>query len=195
MNSAETLIIDRSSMQTLIAFAGETLTVDGRDDTWVAQLKDFLAGRQPKALAVGLGPGSFAGIRAAIACLQGLGIVWSIQPVGFPSAAIYAYAAKREDVTVIGDARRQTLWSIRYRVDATGITPLTPFRLLQRATFQPDETMVSPDAQRLTEFGIAGVTITAEDLAPTLERLTTPPTLDPLPIYLHPAVGAARAEG
>jgi tRNA A37 threonylcarbamoyladenosine modification protein TsaB len=195
MNSAETLIIDRSSMQTLIAFAGETLTVDGRDDTWVAQLKDFLAGRQPKALAVGLGPGSFAGIRAAIACLQGLGIVWGIQPVGFPSAAIYAYASKREDVTVIGDARRQTLWSIRYRVDATGITPLTPFRLLQQATFQPDATMVSPDAQRLTAFGIAGVTITAEDLAPTLERLTTPPTTDPLPIYLHPAVGVARAEG
>lgn len=191
----ETLIIDRSSPQTLIAFAGETLTLDGRDDTWVAQLQTFLAGRLPKALAIGLGPGSFAGIRAAIACFQGLGIAWGLQPVGFPSAAIYAFAAKREEVTVIGDARRNTLWSMRYRVTPEAITPQGTFRLLKRATFIPDETMVSPDAGRLASFGLPGVTITADDLAPTLARLTTPPSPDPLPIYLHPAVGAAHAEG
>ncbi|MDO4528068.1 MAG: hypothetical protein Q4C03_04720 [bacterium] len=191
----ETLIIDRSSPQTLIAFAGETLTIDGRDDTWVAQLKAFLAGRQPKALAVGLGPGSFAGIRAAIACLQGLGIVWGLQPVGFPSAAIYAYASERKDVTIIGDARRNTLWSIQYHVDETGITAKGAFRLLKRATFQPDETMVSPDAGRLACFNLPETTIKASDLAPTLARLVTPLTPDPLPIYLHPAVGAAHAEG
>ena len=36
-----TLILDRSSSQTLMAYQGRTLTLDGRDDTWVAQLKEF----------------------------------------------------------------------------------------------------------------------------------------------------------
>jgi tRNA A37 threonylcarbamoyladenosine modification protein TsaB len=190
----DTLIIDRSSWQTLIAFAGETLTLDGRDDAWVAKLSAFLAGRQPHALAVGLGPGSFAGIRATIACLQGLGIAWGLQPVGFPSAALYAYHAGQEEVTVIGDARRQTLWTVRYHVGPQTIETVAPFSLRQRATFIADATMISPDAERLKEFNVQPVTITAEDLAPTFERLKASLSTDPQPIYLHPAVGIAHAD-
>ncbi len=184
-----TLILDRSTPQTLIAFDNETLTLDGRDDAWVAKLRDLLNGRVPTALAVGLGPGSFAGIRAAIACLQGMGIGWGLRPQGFPSAATMALASGRETVTIIGDARRGTLWSVRYTVTPERILQETPFNILSAATFTPDETMVSPDANRLTRFGIPPVTIAADHLPEALRRLD-PDTLtnDPLPIYLHPAV-------
>ncbi len=193
--SSKTLILDRSSQQTLIAFDGDTLVLDGRDDQWVTHLQTLLNGRQPEALAVGLGPGSFAGIRAAIACLQGLGIAWSLQPVGFPSAALYAVASGREFVTVVGDARRNTLWVVDYHVTKDAVTQTSPFRLCHRATFQPTEQMVSPDAKRLAEFQLLEVQLTPALLESTFSRLTTPPTQDPLPIYLHPAVGVARAEG
>lgn len=193
--SANVFILDRSSPQTLMAFAGETLTLDGRDDTWVAQAQSFLRGRRPDALAVGLGPGSFAGIRAAIAFLQGLGIAWGLQPIGFPSAALYAMASGREELTIIGDARRNTLWAVDYRITNQKIEQTSTFRLLQCSTFQPSDKMVSPDAQRLARFNLPEVKLSADLLEKTFYNLITPPTTDPLPIYLHPAVGAARAEG
>lgn len=193
--TSKALILDRSSQQTLIAFDGDTLVLDGRDDQWVTHMQTLLNGRQPEMLAVGLGPGSFAGIRASIACLQGLGIAWALQPVGFPSAALYAVASGMEHVTIVGDARRNTLWAVDYHVTKDAITQTSPFRLLNRAMFQPTEQMVSPDATRLADFQLSEVKLTAELLESTFARLATPPTRDPLPIYLHPAVGAARAEG
>ncbi len=190
-----TLILDRSSPQTLIAFGEETLTLDGRDDAWVAKLREFLNGRCPEALAVGLGPGSFAGIRAAIACLQGMGIGWRLRPLGFPSAAACALASGLTDVTVIGDARRSTLWSVGFTVSQDTLIQTTPFRILACDTFVPDATMVSPDAKRLERFGLPQVSFTAAMLTETLRRLTPSALIeDPVPIYLHPAVGATPVE-
>ncbi len=184
------LLIDRSTSQTLIAFGEGTLTLDGRDDAWVSKLNTLLRGRQPDALGVGLGPGSFAGIRAAIACLQGMGIGWGLQPQGFPSAALYAFASGLTDVTVVGDARRGTLWAVDYHVADT-LTQTSDFRILDAKTFCPAPNMVSPDATRLERFGLRGVEVTAELLRAAYARLDAALlTHDPLPIYLHPAVGA-----
>ena len=189
-----TLILDRSSAQTLMAYQGRTLTLEGRDDTWVAQLKTFLQDARPEALAVGLGPGSFAGVRAAIACLQGLGIAWGLQPLGFSSAAVLAAASGLEEVTVVGDARRNTLWTVRYRVTEEAITPLSDFVLRRRDTFVPDASMVSPDAERLASFGLPKVTLEAGLLESAVRRMGGLLTPDPKPLYLHPAVGVAHAE-
>jgi len=187
------LILDRSSARTLITFGDEALELDGRDDAWVARLARLLGGRRPTALFVGLGPGSFAGIRAAIACLQGLGAGWGVRPRGFPSAAVVALASGLPEPTVVGDARRNTLWAVRYRVTPEAILPCGGFRLFKAETFSPEPGMVSPDAGRLARFGLQEVQPSARLLAETVRRLgaTTP---DPLPIYLHPAVGAAHAE-
>ncbi len=187
------LILDRSSSQTLIAFGDDTLTLDGRDDTWVAKLRTFLQGRRPNALAVGLGPGSFAGIRAAIACLQGMGIGWGLQPKGYPSAALYALASGLTEVTVVGDARRGTLWAVDYHVTEAQLIQTSDFRLHSAETFSPTDTMVSPDAKRLERFGLRAVNVTAEHLMATYRRLDPALiTADPLPIYLHPAVGMTQ---
>lgn len=190
----QTLILDRSSSQTLMAFQGETLTLDGRDDAWVSKLNTWLKGRRPEALAVGLGPGSFAGIRAAIACLQGLGIGWGLKPRGFPSAAVLALASGLPQVTVIGDARRNTLWSVRFSVTEDAITQEGPFRILEREGFTATPDMVSPDAARLAAFNLRAVQPTAELLEETVRRMQGALVDDPLPFYLHPAVGAAHAE-
>ena len=188
------LILDRSSARTLLAFGDETLELEGSDPTWCAALRGFLAGRAPDALAVGLGPGSFAGVRSAIACLQGMGLALGLRPLGFPSAAICALASGLPEVTVVGDARRNTLWAVRFTVSPEAITQQGPFHILARERFTPAADMVSPDAARLADFGLRPVTPTADLLAETVRRLGDALTEDPTPIYLHPAVGATPAE-
>lgn len=189
------LILDRSSAATLIAFGERTLTLPGRDETWVAKLGNLLGGEKPTALTVGVGPGSFAGIRAAIACLQGLGLGWGLKPRGFPSAAAMALASGLPEVTVVGDARRGTLWAVRYRRTGERLEQVGDFRILARERFVPTSEMVSPDAARLTEFALRPVELTAELLPRTVAALGEAALVaDPLPLYLHPAVGAAHAE-
>ncbi len=187
-----TLAIDRSSARTLVAFGDETIELEGRDPAWPVRVRDLLAGRRPGAIAVGLGPGSFAGIRSAIAFAQGLGLGLGLRPMGFRSAELCALAAGAPEVTVVGDARRGTLWLIRYAMTAGRLASSGDFRLVARGHFAPDATCVSPDAARLTEFAMRPVTLTARSLARALPCLTL--TEDPTPIYLHPAVGAAPAE-
>ncbi|MEG1552526.1 MAG: hypothetical protein RR268_04195 [Kiritimatiellia bacterium] len=191
MNS---LILDRSTEQTFAAYNGRCLTVNHRDDAWVEHLRTFLNGECPEALVVGLGPGSFAGIRGAIACLQGMGLGWGIPVKGFPSAALFALASGQPHVTVVGDARRGTLWVVRYSVTDTTLIQEEDFHIVQAEHFVPSAEMVSPDAERLAKFGLRKISLKAELLAETVRRLGETLTPDPIPLYLHPAVGCAHAE-
>ena len=190
----DALILDRSTARTLAAFAGGTLELEGRDPAWCGRLRGLLAGRRPGLLAVGLGPGSFAGVRSAIACLQGMGLAWGLRPKGFPSAALCALASGLPEVTVVGDARRGTLWAVRFAVGPDTIAQRGPFRILARGRFEPSGDMVSPDAARLAEFGLRPVALSAALLPEAVRRLGGALTEDPAPYYLHPAVGAAPAE-
>lgn len=62
---------------------------------------------------VGLGPGSYAGVRIAIATAIGLQTAWNARLVGFPS--ICAIESKGDDYVVIGDARRRSFFLARIR--------------------------------------------------------------------------------
>jgi len=55
-------------------------------------------------IAVGLGPGSYAGVRIAIAAVLGLQIVWDCEVVGLPS--VLGLGGVHDSFRVIGDARR-----------------------------------------------------------------------------------------
>ncbi len=190
----KTLILERAFADTLIAYDGRAILLPGHADGWPTVLRDLLAGTVPERLAVGLGPGSFAGIRGAIACLQGLGLGWRLPVCGYPSAAHLALCSGREEVNVIGDARRNTLWSVRYRVTPDAILQDGDFRLLARERFLPAADMVSPDAERLAAYGFTPVRPDATRLEETVAKLGGLLKPDPIPLYLHPAVGAAHAE-
>jgi tRNA threonylcarbamoyl adenosine modification protein YeaZ len=58
----------------------------------------------PDVVAVGLGPGSYAGVRVAIATAVGLSAVLGCELLGIPSVA--AFPVPGESFQVIGDARR-----------------------------------------------------------------------------------------
>jgi tRNA threonylcarbamoyladenosine biosynthesis protein TsaB len=63
-------------------------------------------------IAVGLGPGSYAGVRITIAAALGLQCIWGCEIRGIPSVAVLG--AQGESYQAIGDARRGT-WTRRLR--------------------------------------------------------------------------------
>jgi len=65
----------------------------GHAERLVPMIEQLLAGRVPTRLLVGTGPGSFTGLRVAIAAAQGLAIGWGAELHGMPSLALLAASA------------------------------------------------------------------------------------------------------
>jgi len=65
----------------------------GHAERLVPMLDELLAGRRPDTIIVGVGPGSFTGIRVAIAAAHGLAIGWNAEILGMSSLALLAAQA------------------------------------------------------------------------------------------------------
>ncbi len=66
-------------------------------------------------IVVGLGPGSYAGVRIAISVAIGLQIASNARLIGFPS--ICAMETGEDEYCVVGDARRQSFFFARVRAN------------------------------------------------------------------------------
>ena len=65
----------------------------GHAERLVPLIAEILDGHLPSQLLVGVGPGSFTGLRIAIAAALGLGIGWDVQVCGMSSLALLAVGA------------------------------------------------------------------------------------------------------
>ena len=167
----------------------ERSTGECRDGKWVEEL-DLEGVRR---IVVGTGPGSFAGIRSALAFAQGYALGTNCEVLGLPSACALAGEGR---LAVVGDARQGKIW----------IALFDGFNL-ERDVFQVNETelkaaipadckVVTPDAKRIEEllkatFGeryLGGETTTSEGLRRFAEANPAILKPEPLPIYLNPAV-------
>ena len=182
----------------------------GRDGSWTEQLD--LEGVER--IVVGTGPGSFAGIRAALAFAQGYALGRPCEVLGLPSPCAVAaqfYLSNGKSIlkgvrpfldgrngklAVVGDARRGKIW----------IALFDGYSLV-RDVFQVDSDdllgsvpsecpVVTVDEARIGEklkatFGeryLGGQTPTAEGLQTFAEANPAMLVREPLPIYLNPAV-------
>jgi tRNA threonylcarbamoyl adenosine modification protein YeaZ len=68
----------------------------GHAERLVPMIGELMAGRQADYLLVGVGPGSFTGIRVAIAAAHGLAIGWDAKLMGMSSLALLAAGAQAE---------------------------------------------------------------------------------------------------
>ena len=68
----------------------------GHAERLVPMLDELLDGRRVERIIVGVGPGSFTGIRVAIAAAQGLAIGWNAELVGMSSLALLAAGAETD---------------------------------------------------------------------------------------------------
>lgn len=68
----------------------------GHAERLVPMIAELLGGRSPTSILVGVGPGSFTGIRVAIAAAHGLSIGWEAELAGMSSLALLAAGAGGE---------------------------------------------------------------------------------------------------
>ncbi len=91
---------------------------------------------QVERVVVGLGPGSYTGIRAAIALAQGwqLGRQTPVQGISSVEAlAAQAHADRRRGpIAVVIDAQRGEFYLAEYELSDNGYQPLTPLRLVAK---------------------------------------------------------------
>jgi len=158
---------------------------------------------QVAGIAVGLGPGSYTGIRAAIALAQGWQLVTGARLLGLSSAECVAAQATAEGIlskfTVVIDAQREEFYVADYEIDAVGMREVAPLRLATLAAMRgregageqlvgpevtrwfPGGQVIFPRAARLGEFALMRMDfVTGEQLEPIYLRETAfvkaPPT-------------------
>ena len=170
----------------------ERSTGASRDGDWAEALD--LDGVER--MVVGTGPGSFAGIRSALAFAQGYALGRKCEVLGLPSAC--ALVEDDAPLAVVGDARRGKFW----------IALFDGFKLVCDI-FQVEQEelalriplsvkVVTPDAARIdavlkeifAERYLGGRQPTAEGLQRFAERCPAILKPEPLPLYLNPAVRA-----
>ena len=167
----------------------ERSTGESRDGDWAEGLD--LEGVER--IVVGTGPGSFAGIRSALAFAQGYALATHCEVLGLPSACALAGEGR---VAVVGDARQGKAW----------VALFDGFRL-EKDVFQVNQAdlkgsvpmecrVVTPDVKRIDGllkevFGeryLGGQTPTSDGLKRFAEACPSILKPEPLPIYLNPAV-------
>ena len=68
----------------------------GHSERLVPMLDEMLDGRRADSILVGVGPGSFTGIRVGLAAAQGLAIAWNCELKGMSSLALLAAGAEAD---------------------------------------------------------------------------------------------------
>lgn len=230
---ARYLVVDRSTSQPSLAYYEDRecrheLSWSGepsRAPHWMDDVRQALeswnvSASELSGLVCGLGPGSFSGIRACLSALNGLALPVAIPVYGVASAAAIALrqAGGAALITVVGDARRERLWCVTYRVDETarrvrllsGALPAQTsddFQLVsagELATVVPEGSrVVSPDWSRIEPWlrqAFCAERLVTEPVFPRASdlgalALSDPEArvLEPVPIYLHPAVAEKTA--
>ena len=109
-----------------------------------------LAREAVEGIAVGTGPGSYAGIRIAIAIAQGWGLARGVKLMGVSSADGVATQvtglAEGENFSIVIDAQRGEFFAARYQCTAAGPRLIQPFQLMAESDWsRPGETIFRPD--------------------------------------------------
>ena len=111
---------------------------------------------QIEAIVVGLGPGSYTGIRAAIALAQGWQLATSVKLLGISSAEGVAAQAQADgilgQVSVVIDALREEFYVADFEMIPGGMRELSPLRLATLAEVRGLEVgggrLVGPEVAR-----------------------------------------------
>jgi tRNA threonylcarbamoyl adenosine modification protein YeaZ len=118
--------------------------------------KAGLEREQIECLAIGLGPGSYTGIRAAIALAQGWQLARGIKLLGVSSVECLAAEAQiaglRGRVAVAIDAQRNEFYLATYEITALDRQAIEPLRLVSlaevQACRQAGQVLIGPDVEK-----------------------------------------------
>ena len=141
-------------------------------------------------IAVGLGPGSYTGIRAAIAVAQGWQLAREVKLLGVSSAAALAAQARAAQifgrVNVVMDAQRGEFYLATWDIGAAACVEITPLKIVTSAEMDSrqaageifvgpeQETVLFPSAAQVAQLAAGRMDFCAgETLEPIYLRATT----------------------
>jgi tRNA threonylcarbamoyl adenosine modification protein YeaZ len=147
------LALEFSSLQRSVAvlrtgdgqIAAEAVESGGRNTAAFGMIEKVLAEmkivrEEIDVIAVGLGPGSYTGIRAAIALAQGWQLARGVKLLGVSGVECLAAQAQAEKilgrVTVAIDAQRNEFYLATYEISAGGRKEIEPLKILPVAEIQ-----------------------------------------------------------
>jgi len=177
----------------------------------VALREAKLEREQIECIVVGLGPGSYTGIRAALSIAQGWHLGRGVKLLGISSVEAIAHEAqaqvwssalgrqadknpdrlkaelRTQDINVVVDAQRNELYLAGYRVSPDSVQEIVPLRIIARnhVPVGPDEILVGPEVTRWFPSGkiIFPRAATLANLARTRTNFVAGEKLEP--IYLR----------
>ena len=162
----------------------------------VPMIDELMAGRRADRILVGVGPGSFTGIRVGIAAAQGLAIGWGAEIAGMSSLGLLAAGAGKEgevSAAMLGGHGELFLQSF----DGASVEPrseivnLTPAAAARNSNA---ESIIGPGATVLVEARGWGTAVEGWPTAKNAPRLPQAlRTLPPKPIYGRAPDAKAKA--
>jgi tRNA threonylcarbamoyladenosine biosynthesis protein TsaB len=140
------------------------------------------AGGLPDKIVVGLGPGSYAGTRIAIATAIGLATASGAQRVGLPSIC----AIKLPAYCVVGDARRSSYFYARVRQGNCEEGPVLMDETTLRQKLDAHAELPFVSSENLPQFPNLMLAYPAADALAALGETAEPRDGSLEPIYLRP---------
>ncbi|MEJ0088386.1 MAG: tRNA (adenosine(37)-N6)-threonylcarbamoyltransferase complex dimerization subunit type 1 TsaB [Limisphaerales bacterium] len=161
------LALEFSSAQRSVALAragcvlAEESEIGGRETHAFGMIEKILAAakigcEEVECLAVGLGPGSYTGVRVALAIAQGWQLAREVKLLGISSAECLAAQAQAEKiygrVNMVIDAQRGEFYLATYEVAADGAKEITPLKIVTAVEVESrtaaGEILIGPDVMR-----------------------------------------------
>jgi tRNA threonylcarbamoyl adenosine modification protein YeaZ len=160
------LALEFSSPQRSVAVAdgdavNETIETGGRSTSALAMIEEVLRDaklerEQIECLAIGIGPGSYTGIRAAIALAQGWQLARNIKILGISSVESIARQTLEHGLTgkfnIVIDAQRNEFYLAQYEIASRTFREIEALRIVSLAEIQKreraGEILVGPEVQR-----------------------------------------------
>ncbi len=150
-------VLEAAVAETAVA---EVVETGGRSTKAMGMIEEVLRQAQTEReqielLAVGLGPGSYTGIRAAISVAQGWQLGREVKVMGISSVEVVASQARenglRGKCVVIVDAQRNELYLAEYDLNDSMSRQRTPLRLAtldQAQALAETKTVIGPEVNR-----------------------------------------------
>jgi len=165
----------------------------GHAERLVPMIDELLDGRTPARILVGVGPGSFTGIRVGIAAAQGLAIGWDAELAGMSSLALLACGVSPGTVAAVMHGGHGELFVQQFEQLAP-TTPLLNLKPAEAAALISAERVTGPGAAELVAARGWGEAVDAwPSAANALKLPEVLRSLPPRPVYARAPDALAKA--